>query len=974
MKQVFRRYSILGLGLSILCALALLLYWEPVVPFTNEEQTGFESRVGQESEQPLDTDSRPAGVSRAVGSVAVQKPGPGTIMGIVIGTDGIPAQGATVRVQARRSGAEEPPAATVDADASGAFAIHDLQAGRYDIFAKLADAVAIHSVRLTSAEPVARIRLSLRAGRPLGGLVLDPSGSPCPGATVVPFARDGEETSESARTALSVETGEDGRFLFESLEDGVWQLRASATGFAPALSSPAATGTEDTVIHLTHGGIIAGTLVNATDDSPIPGIRIGISESSKRTKDVFAESGEDGSLEFAALPEGEYLAYLDDPLLVLVEPIPVVAVREGTRSTGVLLRADRGAVVTGRIYDAATQEGIEGAAATAWPVDRPGKERRSEPADEMGHYRLDGVSPGRIRLALTAVPPEYLVEGTKKDMVLELGMAAAEEDFALSMGVTVRGSVLNPDGAPVAGAAVTAHVMNGGLMPHAASNAEGLFVLTGFKGGESITLWAKTPESITSEAGPFHVPPEGLSDIQLTIGIPANGSIAGMVVDKTGMPVRCAVFAETANEAHRHPLERPHGTSSANGQFVIAGLPEGEYELMLGEISPRLVQSSQYAATVHLAEGEHLGGVRLVFEADPQSTISGRVTDEANQPIAGAQVLAAGLDPGDTVDRPAYTRPDGTYSVTGLSGTSYQLHVNHDTYGAETAREVAAGSTDVDFVLRPRPQVSGIVVDAMTSQPVTQFEIAAVPGRSSEDGVDLGRAQFQAVSNAAGEFRIALNGGARMLVVQASGYERKIAPLGRVRGGDTVDGLVIPLTPGGISLEGIVRDGKGNAVTGAVVSAAGEGVTEVTQTQSGVDGRFRLTGVSDGALHVSAYHSQHGAGSALVSLATGQETPVEIVLQAFGIVEGVVTLDGEPLSDVPVTVLGGAGHRGATEVTDGDGQFAINSVPAGSALVRVQVPASEDDVPTVVEQEVTVPSGEVVQVDFAIESDSDEAP
>ncbi|HEX7117501.1 MAG TPA: TonB-dependent receptor [Longimicrobiales bacterium] len=87
--------------------------------------------------------------------------------------------------------------------------------------------------------------------------------------------------------------------------------------------------------------------------------------------------------------------------------------------------------------------------------------------------------------------------------------------------------------------------------------------------------------------------------------------------------------------------------------------------------------------------------------AQSTATVSGRVTDEAGAPVAGAQVVVTDQMTG--LQRGVFTQDDGRYTVAGLrAGVTYRIEVQMIGFGTGVAEGVALGAGEertVDFTL-----------------------------------------------------------------------------------------------------------------------------------------------------------------------------------------------------------------------------------------------------------------------------------
>ena len=117
----------------------------------------------------------------------------------------------------------------------------------------------------------------------------------------------------------------------------------------------------------------------------------------------------------------------------------------------------------------------------------------------------------------------------------------------------------------------------------------------------------------------------------LADGNRASGSVHSAT---TGEPLGgAALTLRSLGENHR--LSRTAVTDSAGG-FAFVGLPAGPYELTIGKPGYRGVIGD--AGRFEVRDGEETGG--LAFLLRPKASISGRIVDWVDEPVAEAEVRA----------------------------------------------------------------------------------------------------------------------------------------------------------------------------------------------------------------------------------------------------------------------------------------------------------------------------------------------
>src|SRR5262245_5898279 len=94
-------------------------------------------------------------------------------------------------------------------------------------------------------------------------------------------------------------------------------------------------------------------------------------------------------------------------------------------------------------------------------------------------------------------------------------------------------------------------------------------------------------------------------------------------------------------------------------------------------------------------------------QSPPVWSITGRVTDATDLPLAGAQISVTAVDTG--LSRLAVTGPDGRFSLTGLVGPRQTLVANADGFDRVT-RDIEPGTGAITIQLAPARRVESVTV------------------------------------------------------------------------------------------------------------------------------------------------------------------------------------------------------------------------------------------------------------------------
>lgn len=790
------RRRVIGIGFVVLLFVALAwILWAP--SGEDEARVSAPSTSAVEPASVAETparapDSAPA---RPVHPASDSPPSPSgayLIVGKAYEPDGLPAREAEVRWQRLSADTSGEPVADDEAreartDTEGRFTLAGLEEGAYKVLVRSDASEGAAAVAVSPALPVTRVTLRLhRRGLSLAGVVVGgDDGAPVADAGVTLVKHNGMELQRPEKALWTTRTDEDGRFAFEGIETGSWDADVTAEGYA-LLSQTVQAGDTAVRFVLGRGNRIAGTAMYATTNRPASGVvlhaELGGLEKPRIVKTIVDASGR---FEFKSLAAGAYTIVPADPAYTLADGAVRVELTATQPVTGLRLRLVDSGAVRGRVYDEETGEGLPGAvvSVSAMDVQAPRTQLVSAPTDAEGRYEVVGLFEGSYRVSAWVRGYTLSLE-RQADMVFTAAPGAVVEamDVALTRQSQVSGTVVDAKGAPVVGAEVKAQLAGGLGYAYAVSGEGGRFVLWDFSPGAEVYLRATLFGLRSKLEGPVSVPAEGL---RIVLEEVADGAIAGVVVDKAGRPKTAAVTAwPTAMDPSLEDTRR-HRLTDAEGAFLITDLPPGEYRMHLGPYSDH-IQTVVTGPTVRVAEGQTVGGLRLVYDEGDVLAIAGRVTDTEGKPIEGAMVGATGPDGGNS----ATTDAQGMYTVLNVSATGNQVWVNHILYASQARENVAAGAVDVDFVLTKRNLVTGHVIDAATGKPIADCEVT---NRS------LGTPPaYKCVTDAEGRFQLHLDPGIMVLMARAKGYaDRKYVLEPPLEPGEDRDGLVIALTPAG---------------------------------------------------------------------------------------------------------------------------------------------------------------------------------
>lgn len=422
------------------------------------------------------------------------------------------------------------------------------------------------------------------------------------------------------------------------------------------------------------------------------------------------------------------------------------------------------------------------------------------------------------------------------------------------------------------------------------------------------------------------------------------GSISGTVVDPDERPL---ADIKVVIEGPGRDDGRSDSTRSGEaGRFAFTGLGQGAYVISVDEEDSGLTGSP---VEVALEEGQGLEEVVLQvswIEAELQEpapmlwsvnkgglSISGRVLDQEDEPVANITVHAVG-EFGQGSGR---SDGSGNFVIGGLVEGTFAVRTMTDEYTNAGIEGVPAGSGGNVLRLEETSTVAGRVVRGDTGEPITEFEVALLDARPRRPA-RLVNLPWASQSNEDGALELQGVQARKPLVVAARAKDFA------VNFGD-----VAPILPGEISYPVTIRLSLGARIEGEVVNSKGEPVEgaliydrtligkgyELARTKD--NGEFTITGLVEGGIGLVAQHPKYVPENALrIITASGETQRVRITLRGGGTIEGVVRRGGEPVEKVTVRMLSRdfrSLHYGAR--SGADGTYSVTALPPGEIAITV---------------------------------------
>lgn len=470
-------------------------------------------------------------------------------------------------------------------------------------------------------------------------------------------------------------------------------------------------------------------------------------------------------------------------------------------------------------------------------------------------------------------------------------------------------------------------------LARATTDAEGKFELSGLE-DTTVTLWADTRAAIgwLAEARP------GQGDVRVEVS--AGRELAGQVKKFDGSPASGVVVTAIFSEQSRFF----DVTTDARGAFRIGPLPQGKYAVvaMAAGLLPDHVQ---------VAKDEHDA---VDLELTIPRSLSGVVLKEG-QPVAGAVVKLSGEHRKRTVT----TTEQGAFTFERLRPGAYDLQAESSAGWGSKSVEVSKHEDRAGVVipLAPADPLEGRVVDPLGG-PVANAEVSVLVG-----GGDWKRTK----TDASGAFAfVAVPQGKRRVFVKARGF----LEYSEEREGSA---LTVTLTPASL-VSGRVQTGSGALVTTFFITASPQdaGAPETARFDdeyasrrarpvdsfSSTDGGFSLD-LTPGPFTLTVTSDRHVT---LVTSATAPSQDLVLVVTEGGRLSAtLVDLDGKPVSGATVRA------QGKRERTDAHGRALLAGLPAGSLEV-VASPAGQPGTQWTVREQVTIREGETTEVTLAMKA------
>lgn len=790
-----------------------------------------------------------------------------------------------------------------------------------------------------ASAPRPDVRVVLKKGAAVSGTVVDEQGQPLAGARVlmqIDFS-DHESVIRSSSDFPETVAGAGGRFSFEHLPPGRYDLVARADGLAPGFRPGIEVRegrTELDPLVLSPGVTLEGRVVD-TEGKPIEGARVSLQNQSQiPAGDSEVTTKPDGSFSFSALRPGlrtSISAYKDG---YRWEPHPGIPVElPAARPVRIVLA--QGCRITGRVVD---ERGRPVPDAELSFREERGSSSSSHglSADREGFFEFSDASAGP--LVLEAVAPGF--RPTRKNLsIKECGLEDLE--VVLQPGSWIVGRVVDGKGSGLPGARVSVLDSERAV----GTDGEGRFRLEGMEPG---------PVTVTAQHSEYQ---RAVRDLEVRLGenridlvLEGGHEVRGRVTDAaTGRPVPgVRVHLYPLGISHRMESDLQTGTAE-DGSFAFPSVPSGEYS---AGASAEGYRPASLEEAVRVVDGP-VEGLEFRLRTGGTGRIRGRILGIESSNPGEVWVHATGPEGFQESGR---VGSEGSYRIDRLPAGEWTVTAFAPEGTAEGRVTLAeGGEAELDLTFERGLTLSGRVTRA--GAPVEGLEVFTIAGSRPARGTTDADGGFKLRGLAPGPCALMVSdpdlGPVHQETIEiAADRELRIElPVRRIAGH-------------------VVDAGDSSPIAGAsVVLTRAEGnpfPPFERRATTGADGGFVLDSLSEGRYRIVARQEEFAPAEAVVHLESGPDPEgIRLALgPAAGLTLEVLSPAGRAPEWVQVVLLDAAGRvlLHDQQPTGENGRVRISSAPAGRVRVLVAARGAAN-----ASLDLTVPS-EPVRVLLAPES------
>jgi protocatechuate 3,4-dioxygenase beta subunit len=632
----------------------------------------------------------PAGGGQSELGTVILEPGV-SLAGQVVDEDGAPLEGASVGASpARGMGLPFPLGGRavegVETDAEGRFLLQDLKAGESIDLGVGLEGYLGRSLPGVAVPREAPLEIVLETAAQIAGQVVNEKDEPVPNAVVL-LSQQGSAFRGGQQHER---TGEDGTFLFGTVEPGSYTLMARQRGALPSeertLAVTKGQAVSAVTLVLRRGATVEGQ-VFSNDGNPVHGARVGSVQSSSMNPMnpmaslfVSAETDGDGHYRLEGVPPGSLSLEANHP--GHSRAVRDLEVRPGTNRLDFTLES--GTEVAGRVVTA-LGEPIAGAAVQLMGMSgRFGGPEAVTGGD--GVFRIPSVPSGSYRAVARKDSLTTAGEGMKVEVQ---GEPVTGLELVLGAGATITGQVTGLDFEALSTLQIRAS--GGGRdMVLGEVDYEGSYRLGPVSPGPWLVqagvggTGEQVMERVTVE--------EGATAVTLDLDFGTGHVLTGRVL-QGGEPlvgVRVQVVGLSAGKSAL-------ATTTFEGTFRLTGLATDDYHLSVQNWRTGLQHTEKLSLSADQEIDVEIGGAPL--RGVVRSGVDGG-------PVSQAQVRLV-LEGGDAVGRviapTTATGSDGTFRFEAIAEGIWRVRVTKEGYAFAEQTVTVAGTPgeEIEITLQP---------------------------------------------------------------------------------------------------------------------------------------------------------------------------------------------------------------------------------------------------------------------------------
>ncbi|MGO9114375.1 MAG: beta strand repeat-containing protein, partial [Thermoguttaceae bacterium] len=392
-----------------------------------------------------------------------------------------------------------------------------------------------------------------------------------------------------------------------------------------------------------------------------------------------------------------------------------------------------------------------------------------------------------------------------------------------------------------------------------------------------------------------------------------GAQIAGQVLSQaSSMPIAGATVQAT-NEADGQGFTV---TADANGDYDLAGLPAGTYDLV--------VTATGYAQAEVLGVDVTQSNAREAVTLTAQSSISGTVALGSGGAGETTLQVIAGIS-GSTDANQTYitTSTSSGFTLDGLPAGTYDVTLSLPGYITQTISSVVVGAGQSlnlgTITLAPASEIDGTVTSTDSNNPAGQMLVEALQGSTVVGST---------ITDSSGNFQITnLSPGTYTLAAPLGAVVT--APTVTVALGQTVTGQSILVQPGGTIIGAVTGPAIAPLAGMSVFLAGPGGLSEATTTDS--NGNYQFTGLNTGSYQVYLLIGGAQTSQAVsVTSLDGTAVTANLQLAYAAMVTGTLTDgSGNPITDGTV-LLYQSGQAIANAQTNAAGVYTFLIIQPGT--------------------------------------------